>query len=168
MKTITIPRSLESLVQYLNGLQARVSLESLSRHLAELNVTLDDLRPYMHFGESCYQRNLICEGQWYELLCICWRNGQKSLIHNHAGSTCGLRLVAGSAIETTFRERPDGQVEPASNRKFRPGQVCCTQDSDIHQVNNVSANQGDLITLHIYSPPLGNMQTWEYNSPAND
>ncbi len=166
MKTIAIPGSLESLVQFLNELQARVPITTLQQQLSRLDLTLDDLGPFMQFGESCYQRNLICQGPWYELLCICWREGQHSLIHNHAGSTCGLRIMTGSAIETTFLERADGRVQPVSKREFCPGQVCCTQDADIHQVRNISPAGGDLVTVHIYSPPLGPMRTWEMESPA--
>jgi cysteine dioxygenase len=168
MSTVAIPECLEPLVDFLNRQTSRVSMDSLRRHLSELDVTVEDLRPFMQFGATCYRRNLICEGRWYELLCICWRSGQKSLIHNHAGSTCGLRIVTGSATETAFELLNDDRVRPARNREFQPGEVCCTQDADIHQVVNTCPQGGDLVTLHIYSPPLGdNMQTWECAEPVN-
>jgi cysteine dioxygenase len=166
MSTITIPHSLETLVQFLNEQQSRVPIDSLREHLLDLQVTLDDLAPYMQFGDTCYRRNLICQGEWYELLCLCWRNGQKSLIHNHAGSTCGLRIMSGAATETTFVLLPDGRVRPNATREYEPGLVCCTQDADIHQVCNLQPNGQDLVTLHIYSPPLVDMQTWECDEAA--
>ncbi len=161
MTTLTIPDSLSNLVDFLNGLDTRVPIDELRQHLSGLRVTLDDLEPFMHFGETCYQRNLICQSQWFELLCICWRNGQQSLIHNHARSTCGLRIISGEAVETLFHQDADGRVRPVSESHYVEGQVCCTQDSDIHEVCNEQPGGEDLVTLHIYSPPLHDMCTFE-------
>ncbi len=166
MSTIAIPDCLDSLVCFLNRQTRRVPIESLREHLSTLDVSVDDLQPFMEFGETCYRRNLICNGQWYELLCICWREGQTSLIHNHAGSTCGLRIVTGLATETTFDLLPNGRVSPRCDKEFVTGQVCCTQDADIHQVVNTCPDGGNLVTLHIYSPPLADMQTWQNQDAA--
>ena len=164
MSTVAVPESLVPLVDFLNRLECRVPLDGLREQLSSLEVTLDDLRPFMHFGDTCYARNLICENTWFELLCICWKNGQKSLIHNHAQSTCGLRVMAGQGTETTFIERADGLVDPVKHCGLAVGDICCTQDSDIHQVANDSPDGSELVTLHIYSPPLRSMQTWQCTS----
>ena len=161
MSTVAIPESLLPLVNFLNNLDQRVPLEGLRKHLVELKVTAEDLKAFMHFGETTYSRNLICENTWFELLCICWKNGQESLIHDHAHSTCGLRVITGGGVETTFELNASGKVVPAEQCVLSEGEVCCTQDSDIHQVSNNQADGADLVTLHIYSPPLRSMQTWE-------
>lgn len=161
MTTLTIPHSLSNLVHFLNDLEARVPIEGLEQHLSDLEVTPDDLQPFLHFGAHCYQRNLICQNQWYELLCICWRNEQKSLIHDHAHSTCGLRIISGAAVETVFEQQADGRVRPVREGHYVEGQVCCTRDADIHQVCNLQPSGADLVTLHIYSPPLHDMCTYE-------
>lgn len=168
MSTVAIPQSLASLVEFLNRLDRRVPLESLREHLSQLDISLDDLSAFLHFGDTCYSRNLICESTWYELLCICWKSGQQSLIHNHANSTCGLRVITGQGVEITFSERPDGKVEPVGTCRVRAGDICCTQDADIHQVANLHP-QDNLVTLHIYSPPLRQMRTWECaDNPTRD
>ena len=151
---IAIPSSLSDLVCYLESLQERASIEDLGRLLNQLDVTIDDLKPYSIFGEECYRRNLIKEGEWFELLCICWKSGQRSPIHNHAGSTCGLRIMKGVATETIFEETPSGQIKAVSSTDCGTGHVCCTQDEDVHQVSNLQAPGEDLMTLHIYSPAL--------------
>lgn len=167
MSTVAIPESLEPLVQYLNGLNSRVPIDQLREHLLNLDVTIDDLQPYLHFGDTCYRRNPVCQGEWYELLCICWRDGQKSLIHNHANSTCGLRVIEGQAIELKFAETAEGRARVVDQCDLEYGQVCCTQDRDIHQVCNVQGNGKCLVTLHIYSPPLADMQTWDEDGSCN-
>ena len=161
MSIVAVPKSLEPLVNFLNQADSRVPIEGLQKHLSELNVTLDDLTQYLHFNDCSYSRNLICENTWYELLCICWKNGQESLIHNHAQSTCGLRVIQGVGVETTFEEIGDNKVKPIESCELKTGEVCCTKDADIHQISNVQPDGSDLVTLHIYSPPLRTMQVWD-------
>lgn len=154
---IATPNSLSQLVSYLEGLEERASIEDLGRLLNELDVTVEDLKPYAIFGDKCYRRNLIREGEWYELLCICWKSGQRSPIHNHAHSTCGLRIMQGVATETLFEETPSGQIKAVSSTDCTTGHVCCTQDEEVHQVSNLQSPGEDLMTLHIYSPALKSM-----------
>lgn len=40
------------------------------------------------------------------------------------------------------------------------GQVCGTQDDDLHQVSNLQAGDADLVTLHVYTTPLVWMGTY--------
>ena len=163
-----IARSLKELVGFLNGLSQRAPLDELGRLLGGLDVTPQCLKPFRKFGDLCYRRNLICEGPWYELLCICWRSGQRSPIHNHAGSTCGLRIIQGIATETAFEATPIGQIKAVRSVDCAAGHVCCTQDTDIHQVSNLQAVGNDLVTLHIYSPPLRSMQTFSLLGAETD
>jgi hypothetical protein len=48
---------------------------------------------------------------------------------------------------------------------MKPGYVCAAEDADIHQVANMQAAGSDLITLHIYSPPIRKMNTYEFAAP---
>ena len=43
---------------------------------------------------------------------------------------------------------------PERTRKLPEGFICATQDQDIHQISNLQPGNADLVTLHIYSPPL--------------
>ncbi|MBK8271190.1 MAG: hypothetical protein IPK83_23895 [Planctomycetes bacterium] len=45
-------------------------------------------------------------------------------------------------------------------RELREGQVCGSQDADIHQISNLQPGSADLVTLHVYSPPLMVMGTY--------
>jgi hypothetical protein len=50
---------------------------------------------------------------------------------------------------------------------MKPGYVCAAEDADIHQVANMQAAGTDLITLHIYSPPIRKMNTYEFAAPIS-
>ncbi|HMO14050.1 MAG TPA: cysteine dioxygenase family protein [Pirellulaceae bacterium] len=159
-RALPIPQCLQELVNFLEQLTERVPIQKLDDLLQRVAVCGSDLSDFINFGETCYRRNTISENRWYELLCICWRSGQRSPIHNHANSTCGLRVVHGCATETRFVLSPCGQVKAVGSVDFHEGFVCTSQDEQIHQVSNLQANGNDLITLHIYSPPLQCMDTY--------
>jgi len=164
----TIPVPIRELVDFLENLASRAPMEELGRLLNNANVTAADLRPFVRFGDTTYRRNLICQSDWYELLCICWKSGQRSPIHDHANSTCGLRIIQGVATETLFSTSDCGQIKAVSSTDYTPGHVCTTQDSDIHQVSNLQVAGQDLMTLHIYSPPLKQMATYSLLSSGTE
>ncbi len=151
---------LDSLLTYLDALTARAPLTQLEQQLGALDITVEDVARFARFDAKQYLRNLVHRDEYYQLLVMCWRSGQRSPIHNHAGSTCGLRVLTGIATETIFEPTPSGQVKAVSSRDLMTGAVSASQDADIHQVSNVQGAGNDLVTLHIYSPPLLRMDTF--------
>src|SRR5262245_66062556 len=150
----TMAKTLNELVAYLDGLEGRAPLQELVAELKELQVECEELSEYVRFSEKQYGRNLVREGPWYHLLVLCWKNGQRSPIHDHAGSTCGVRVLRGVLTETTFTFAPNGHVKAVGSRDLAEGHVCGTQDDDLHQISNLQAGNADLVTLHVYTPPL--------------
>lgn len=151
---------LDPLFAYLDRLTRRPPLDELAELLRRLEVTPADLAGWVHFAARSYQRNLVRAGQWYQMWVMCWRNGQRSPIHDHTGSVCGVRVLAGTATVTGFEFAPNGQIKATGSCECPPGTVVATADSDLHQVSNLQAGNADLITLHVYSPPLLRMSTY--------
>jgi cysteine dioxygenase len=160
MATVLASSKLAELIEYLDGLKERAPLHELERRLRELNLQVEDVAEYVQFNETHYRRNLVRGGEWYHLLVLCWHSGQRSPIHNHAESTCGLKVLRGIATETKFEMTPSNLVKAVSSRDQTAGHICASQDADMHQVSNLQAEGQDLITLHIYSPPLLRMKTF--------
>jgi cysteine dioxygenase len=160
MGTMLLTDKLTPLIRFLDGLTQRAPLGTLERLLGELSITVDDVAEYARFNEHNYTRNLVRGGEWYHLLVMCWRSGQRSPIHNHAQSTCGLKVLTGVATETKFEPTASGLLKAVSSRDLTAGHVCASQDADVHQVSNLQAPGRDLVTLHIYSPPLLKMKTF--------
>jgi len=160
MATAPVVEKLSPLLEYLDSLTERAPIAGLRDQLSALDITVDDLAEYVRFSEEKYLRNLVHEGEWYHVLALCWRSGQRSPIHNHAGSTCGLRVLEGVATETVFEPTPSGLIKAVSSTDMTAGAVAATQDADIHQVSNLEAPGADLVTLHVYSPPLLRMDTY--------
>jgi len=146
--------ALADVLAKLDQYSERIPLDRLTDLLRDIEIRLDDVEQFVRFGADTYQRNLMHDGKVYQALVLCWRAGQRSPIHDHTGSTCGVRVLAGAASETLFKRNAAGLIYATSTRHLSEGAVCGSQDSDIHQVSNLQDDGEDLITLHIYSPPL--------------
>jgi cysteine dioxygenase len=153
-------KTLGELFDYLDSLENRASLADLVGELADLEVDCSEVQQHIVFSEKAYARNLVRKGPWYYLLVLCWNNGQRSPIHDHVGSSCGVRVLRGVMTETTFALAPNGHVKAIGSRDLPAGGVCASQDGDMHQVSNLQAGDADLVTLHVYSPPLLMMGTY--------
>ena len=161
MKRTTAPRvngaslaKLGSLLEYLDGLTAAADLDSTRRLLEALDITRADLGPACIFQPERYQRNMIRKTRWYELVCLCWASGQRTPIHDHAGSSCAFLVVEGIATETRFTHTPSGLICPEWTRHHETGYICASHEADIHQVANIQPPGEDTVTLHLYSPEL--------------
>jgi cysteine dioxygenase len=158
---------LAPVLAYLNSLTARADLAILSEMLCTLDVTRGDIAPACIFGQRGYRRNTICESPWYELLALCWRSGDCTPIHDHRGVSCAFRIVEGQGTEIRFDPTPSGLICPAAITRMNPGYICAAEEPDIHQVANMQAPGTDLVTLHIYSPPIKKMTTYEFATPVS-
>lgn len=153
---------LAPLIAYLDSLTARADLDRLSHLLAGLTVSRSDIASCCTFGARGYRRNTISESPHYELLALCWRSGDATPIHDHKGVSCAFKVIEGLGTEIRFRVTPSGMVCPAQTNDMPPGYVCAADEPDIHQVANMQAPGRDLITLHIYSPPIRKMNTYDF------
>ena len=151
---------LEALVGYLDGLTERADLDVLTRLLQTVDLTRDDLEPVCRFKPECYQRNTIKRTEWYELVALCWLNGQKSQIHDHRHSSCAFRVIDGPVTEHRYEQTRAGFVRKVHTSQLDAGSICAAADAEIHEVCNERTDGGDVVTLHIYSPPL-RMTTYE-------
>ncbi|TWT44323.1 Cysteine dioxygenase type I [Phycisphaerae bacterium RAS1] len=156
VKTLSLAEFLAELDEY----DCRVPLDELRERMEALDLSYDDIKSFARFGRETYQRNLMHAGPGYQALILCWRAGQRSPIHDHSGSSCGVRVVKGTLTETIFDRTPEGLVFPTHTHRLHEGGVCGSQDSDMHQVSNLQPPGCDLITLHVYSPPLLKMGTY--------
>ncbi|MCA9245300.1 MAG: hypothetical protein KDA32_15195 [Phycisphaerales bacterium] len=144
----------------LDAYQGRVPLDVVKARLQTLDFSFDDVAHVARFDPERYRRNLLHAGPGYHALILCWLPGQRSPIHDHAQSTCGVRVLKGICTETVFERNAAGYVYPTETRDLPTGGVCGSQDSDLHQVSNLQGPGEDLVTMHVYSPPLLSMRTY--------
>ncbi len=137
-----------------------VPLEKLVAMLRGLELSRDDVEHAIAFDDHHYKRNMLHYGGSYAALILCWKDGQASPIHDHQGSACGVYVVDGTGFETKYFRGKDGQLVEGPTTTFCKGEVCGSFDSDIHVLYNNQGGGRDLVTLHIYTPPLKTVHTY--------
>jgi cysteine dioxygenase len=155
-----VNHDLLAMFHHLDGLSGRPDVERLTEELSTFDVELADLTDYLHFSPATYKRNLVRTGPHYHAWLLCWKNGQRSPIHDHTGSACVVRVLRGTLTETVFEPAPNGHVKAVFSRDVAEGCLLASEDTDIHQVSNLQADDADLVTLHVYAPPLARMGTY--------
>ena len=156
------------LIERLNSQSAAPNLEDLNDWIANVEITDGDLKPYLGFKEGNYWRHRVCRNEAVEMLVICWRPGQKTPIHDHNGSHGVVRVQEGLMWETIFTYEEEKGLCYDTGRECPTGTVTGAGVPDIHQLGNPEVSGQDLITIHIYSPPLGVLHTYKVGSPKID
>ena len=131
-----------------------VPIDRLVELLGQLDLTRADYEHAIAFDDECYKRNILHLGEGYVALILCWRSSQASPIHDHRGSACGVRVLEGVVNEIKYDRSPAGSLSEKCRSVYPVGSVCGSYNSDIHTIANEGTEGTDLITLHVYTPPL--------------
>ena len=156
------------LVQQLNSQIAPPTLEQLNSWLANVEISDLDLQPYIGFKEGNYWRHRVFRNAAIEMLVICWRPGQKTPIHDHNGSHGVVRVHQGLMWETMFAYDNERGLCYDTGRECPTGTITGAAKPDIHQLGNPDVSGQDLITVHVYAPPLGVLKTYKVGSSQID
>jgi cysteine dioxygenase len=156
------------LVETLSRQTTPPTLEEINSWLSTVEISQLDLQPYLGFKEGNYWRHRVCRNDAVEMLIICWRPGQKTPIHDHNGSHGVVRVHEGLMWETTFCYDEQEGLRYDTGRECPQGTVTGAEVPDIHQLGNPEVSGRDLITVHVYAPPLGVLKTYKVGSPQVD
>jgi cysteine dioxygenase len=160
--------SFQALVQQLKALTSPPTLEELNSWLASADISVEDLRPYIGFKDGNYWRHRVCRNQAVEMLVLCWRPGHKTPIHDHNGSHGVVKVHAGVLSESIFTYDEIRGLSFLSGRSCQVGEITGAGVPDIHRLENAEDSGQDLITIHVYAPPLGVLKTYKVGSPQID
>jgi len=115
-----------------------------------------DLGEYRGFQPPYYRRNTVLLNDHFELVVICWEPGQASGVHDHGKSLCLYLVVEGTMSEELFELDKSGEPRETGARRWSRGDVTVADGPTIHRIH---ATDEWLVTVHIYSPPLGSAAT---------
>jgi len=156
--------SLGELADRIEGLTAVPTLGEVVDWFSSLLIRQRDYETHRFFSDHKYARNLIVRGQYAEMLLLCWKQGQRTPIHDHGGSIGVVLVCEGMVTETMFERAPEGHVRPYNTYRRGPGVVTGADVPDIHQLLNLEQDGRDLVTLHCYAPPLSVLNTYSQHS----
>ena len=115
-----------------------------------------DLTPFFFFRNECYTRNLVLRTDWFELILLCWERGQRTPIHNHAGSECLMLGIRGEVQEDRYDLKQlenTCELTKAETVSVKAFELChVNDDRGVHEISNVYS--GRSATLHLYTPSI--------------
>jgi cysteine dioxygenase len=158
----------QSLADWLNSLTKVPTLEETNRLIQYTDISDDEIEPYLGFKVGNYSRHRVMKNEFVEMLVLCWKPGQRTPIHDHNGSHGAVFVHQGILWETIFDYDTDSGLAYRSHRELRAGGLTGSELPDIHQLGNPDVSGRDLVTIHIYAPPLGVLKTYKLGSSAID
>ncbi|MGF1832010.1 cysteine dioxygenase family protein [Photobacterium angustum] len=153
--------SYQDIINQLAHTKKTLSKATIRYILENLYIDEKEIRSLAEFEIDTYCRKRLFKNAHCEVLILSWLNGQRSKIHDHLGSICGVKILSGQAIETTFVRIHNQHIFAIKSEYYEQGDVIVSIDNDIHQISNLQDNYKELITLHIYSPPLQSFRQYQ-------
>ncbi len=160
--------SFKDLADALSARTSVPSLPELDELIQRTKISSDELRPYLGFKPGNYSRHRVMKNEFVEMLVLCWKPGQRTPIHDHNGSHGAVFIHEGILWETTFDYDMVAGLTYRAHRELRGGGLTGSEVPDIHQLGNPDVSGRDLITIHIYAPPLGVLKTYKLGSSTID
>ena len=132
-----------------------------------LRLADDLIETRTRFLDDEYARNLVLRTPHFELLVLCWRPGQRSTIHDHAGSLNAIRVRSGELTSRVFRpvagvESGAGPVERCRRSAWARQPLLGVDRGGIHQLADTA--DAPLVTIHVYAPPLLELTVFDTES----
>ena len=158
----------KDLSQTLSARQSAPSLPELYELIDHTNISPNELQPYLGFKAGNYSRHRVMRNEFVEMLVLCWKPGQRTPIHDHNGSHGAVFVHEGIMWETTFDYDAETGLAYKAHRELRGSGLTGSEVPDIHQLGNPDVSGRDLITIHIYAPPLGVLKTYKLGSSTID
>lgn len=137
--------------------------------LQKSNILLEDVQAYVDFSnpeyaKTSYGRTQVYADSGLEALVMGWRPGQYTCGHDHRASDGSPVSVAETAVQGRVGEirfEKAGMAWREVGRSLQnPGQVMAGGEGLYHLIFN--AGKGNMITLHLYWPPLDMSRTTQF------
>lgn len=145
-------KSIDRLILALKNVKSESEYKKLVK---QLNIPVSDYEPYAHFSREHYTRNCIARTDEFELILICWEEGQETPVHCHNNQECWVYVVKGEFDEYRFVESEKADEDLKIKRELnleKNGISYMNDDMGFHSLSNV--NDGRSMSLHLYMNPI--------------
>jgi cysteine dioxygenase len=163
---MTLDISLAKLIEVLRNDYSIMTPAKLQEVLNRIIITDEEIKPHALFSQRRYARNLVYKDRHFEVMIMCWNAGQRSSIHDHAGSLGGIKILQGELTECLFGRAANGMIKSLTSADYKIDDTRVEETSLIHQISNLQADDTRTVSIHIYIPPLLRMRVYSLEDPA--
>lgn len=124
-------------------------------------VDTDTIEKYFNWSERFYTRNLVYKDDRFEMMVLCWNNGQISKIHNHSDQMCWMTVPIGKLKGQNFsieeQNELSGYCKLIATDSFDLSDCLAAKvelEEPIHQILNLPEYDQQAVSIHIYSKPF--------------
>jgi cysteine dioxygenase len=82
-----------------------ITRDRVLHYFQETAVEPGSLRPFVHFRDDAYTRNLVFRDQLFEVMLICWQPGQRTPVHTHNGQLGWMSVARGALAVVDYKWR---------------------------------------------------------------
>ena len=137
--------------------------EELRGALISLNTTMKDLKPFLKIdSHKPYYRKLLFQNDEVELLLMNWSD-LSCVPHDHGHSSGWIQVISGSTLNTVYRVDKGELPEAYFSRVEQKGSFFFAPRYGVHKMR---AKEQELVTLHLYSPPIKEMIVYDLEACA--
>lgn len=148
------------------GLEPSRGLDPVAAYLADHRPRFEDLEPRVRFDPVRYSRQRLFRDDEFELLLLCWEQGQSTPIHEHGGQHGWVTVVDGrlrlqeflpetAPVEGLRVRLREGAVDEAGPGETR---VETVRRETVHRVGSP---HGRALSLHLYARPLDSFLAYD-------
>jgi len=131
-----------------NGCASDATIAAVKEILGSARVNRSEWSSFATFG-SKYTRNVVAVDDRFVALLLCWAPRQASAIHDHAGSSCWVKILDGQLTEQLF---------PAGSSSLLPEASYMDDRRGVHRISNDSSEPA--VSLHVYAPPFSSCNVY--------
>ncbi|MBR9861027.1 cysteine dioxygenase [bacterium] len=126
----------------------------------QMEIDPNDFKSYWFWSEEGYTRNCVARNENYELILLCWEEGQGTPIHGHNDQECWVYAVQGEFLERRYEMDDDGNLHFAEESVFTQGNKSYMNDEmGYHEL--INNTKGRAMSLHLYVSPIEHCEIYD-------
>lgn len=145
--------------------------------LAHARPGLEALRPWIAFDPDRYARRRLFRNQRFELILMCWGDGQFTPVHDHDGQSGWITVIDGTLTVQEYDRLwgPRDLTRASADELSRPGSVplaparrlvvpagtSIAEAAAPETIHRVGPDSGRALSLHLYAGPLRSLLTFD-------
>ncbi len=144
-----ITHGLKRLVDLIEA-NGEMTMSMVAEFVKTADIREEELMPYADFDhpkEDGYGRQMVIQGDHYEIMVMSWNPGDFSAVHDHGYTSWGAVQVFGPVLHHTFAIKKEEFIL-TKKEILVTGSIVKVNNPLIHQMGNVTSTP--FLTLHVY------------------